>query len=220
MVAFFLPAEITEKLALFNAIFGEADDVIEQSEMHLTLAYLGKAEGVEQDPLEILRVLRAFGKEHGALQATLNGTGQFGTETDGFPYFVTVDCAELPAFRAQLVEALEKAGIPVARTHGYIPHVTLAYTEKPKTNVPVNLDLRFDRMTLAWGDKRMVALLDSDEAQLLDRLQTKLTALLGDDLDSAVARELIELRSKGEIREYIEDNWQVSEKNLAWLLEE
>lgn len=108
-----LPASVAARLALPADVPG----ALPAEDLHLTLAVM--VDGAEP-PLDEARALAA---ELTPVVATLSGLGRFsGDEADAF--HATVDGPALPALCAR-VEAL--LGSRLDTTHGFDPHVTLAY---------------------------------------------------------------------------------------------
>ena len=91
----------------------------------------------------------------------IGGIGRFnGSETSGGQdvIYASFDAPNLAEFRQELVEALEDAEAPIAKNHGFTPHITLAYVDKDAEMPPLFLEtisLRFEAVTLYWGDERV-----------------------------------------------------------------
>ncbi|MFI6900355.1 2'-5' RNA ligase family protein [Nonomuraea sp. NPDC050394] len=118
MVAFMLPAEVAEQLAV--------PDGVPADELHITLAYLGK-ELSEDDLATVADVVSAVATDSPPLAGVVGGIGAFPANNDGVPVIVPVDVPGLEVLRQHLVDRLAEAGISVASNHGYTPHVTLTY---------------------------------------------------------------------------------------------
>ena len=95
-------------------------------ELHITLAYLGKTLTAEQRE-QVAAITTAVAAAHPPLAGQVGGLGQFPAGEDGIPVFAPVDVPGLVELRTQLVEQLLAAGLPVATSHGYTPHMTLTY---------------------------------------------------------------------------------------------
>lgn len=159
MVGFFLHTDEATQLVIPG---GES-----VRDMHMTLAYLGDpahnpALGRAEVISSLKLAIQAFTRAHGELSAQVAGYGRFtaAPSSDGTPFIALVDCPGLPAFREELVATLARAGTPAdVATHGYTPHITLAYLPAsdplPPINVP-NITLAFDQLTLAIGDDRYI----------------------------------------------------------------
>lgn len=114
-----VPARLASQLALPG---GEPAD-----DLHVTLAYLGEAETLGRDVRAALRTeLAALAKDRVRLDVTLGGVGRFSGETEDALY-LSVDAPALHDLRAAVLAACERAGAIVDATHGYTPHLTLAY---------------------------------------------------------------------------------------------
>ncbi|GAB2467692.1 hypothetical protein GCM10027187_39840 [Streptosporangium sandarakinum] len=146
MVSLTVPTDVAQDLAV--------DGGLPPSELHVTLAYLG--EGVEEDALaDAAVVVEQVAAEYGALLGRLGGIGAFpDDEQEGTPIWVPVDVPGLVELRQRLLAALDEAGIWYSTTHGFTPHVTLAYLE-PGEPLPDPVSLTpvgFNALTLAVED--------------------------------------------------------------------
>jgi 2'-5' RNA ligase len=121
MVALVPPAEVAASLAVEGGLPVE--------ELHVTLAYLGQD---IDDPEALATLVQAWALATPPLECSISGIGVFAPTvgSDGLPVtYASVDCADLPAARQRLVDLLTASGQPVATTHGFTPHMTLAYDE-------------------------------------------------------------------------------------------
>jgi HK97 family phage portal protein len=182
MVAFFLDSDNAKLLAVPG---GEL-----ASDLHVTLAYLGeKSDFSPSDITALKRVVSSFASSQQYFTGALSGLGRFTTVDAGepTPVYASVDAAGLPAFREALVEALRSADFTPDTTHGFTPHITLAYVDAAKP-MPLKsvkaLNLSFDELTLAVGDDRYAYALDSGEK----RRHGRRTATKALDLDTAEAK--------------------------------
>jgi 2'-5' RNA ligase len=149
MVAFFIGSEMAQKMAIPG---GEP-----AGDLHLTLVYLGESAAMQEQRPRIEEALKTFVESHAPISGTIGGLARFiGVGDNGEDAFVALfDSPELPAWRQQLVEAL---GVDMSeQTHGFIPHITLAYIPG---NAPMPAWEHYDEMTLstvslAWGDGRV-----------------------------------------------------------------
>lgn len=152
MVAFYLPDDLAESL---HIPAGNATSIL-----HLTLAYLGDIADPHYANLDragLSSLLRDFADNQRPLSGTLGGVGRFNAQDDEgrFPTVTFFDCADLPEMRQSLVGWLASDGYPIARNHGYIPHVTLGYDEigSPLPHI-AEIDMVIDVLTLVVGDDR------------------------------------------------------------------
>lgn len=104
---------------------------IHKDELHVTLAYLGKANLLTTDARKkILRAVRRVAAEHPVMDARLCGFGRFlHTDDDGDPLWAAVDCRGLVELRVDLMRELEDI-IPDGSVYGWTPHITLAYLDR------------------------------------------------------------------------------------------
>lgn len=146
MVALFMPAVLAQELAIEG---GEPPE-----EMHLTLAYLGDADGIDSAE-DLAQVVAAWALETPVLVAQISGLGLFNPGGDDPPVtYASVDAPDLADARHRLVEALKRSGFPASMEHGFTPHVTLAYANVIDQATVPETAFRFGAVTLAVGDER------------------------------------------------------------------
>jgi 2'-5' RNA ligase len=154
MVAFMLPADAAKELAL--SIPGAEPP----EELHLTLCYLGDKTELPYTKRDVIAALEAFAEDNGPIEGTVAGFGRFNSDegNNTEPLYAAFDAPGLPEFRQELVDYLALAGIDHSMTHGYTPHITLAYIPKeaktPDITVP-KLELNFSEIVLAWGSEQI-----------------------------------------------------------------
>jgi 2'-5' RNA ligase len=128
-------------------------------DLHITLAFLGETSKVE-DPaqymIDLLGVVQAVAHDHNAVEGEVSGVGRF-TIKDGDAFYVSYDAPGLGTLRADLVERLADAGIPIRTEHDFDPHITLAYLDAeertPVERVTIKR-LAFSHLTVAFGENR------------------------------------------------------------------
>lgn len=127
--------------------------VVPPWELHSTLVYLPDL------PLErvsdVIAALRGVAARNPKPTGRLAGFTQFGWGSDGYPVVALVDSNDLIPLRRQIIEALPadvSAGI--AMNHGYIPHITLAYSWVPDAvtiEYDEDIDMVFSDLTIVVG---------------------------------------------------------------------
>ncbi|OHD18508.1 MAG: hypothetical protein A2Y38_13905 [Spirochaetes bacterium GWB1_59_5] len=134
MIAFYPPASVR------NALASELPESVSAAEMHMTLAYLGKADKLDPAALAAVeRMLHKFSEIQPPMPALIGGLGRFSASptSDGKDVvYASVDCAELPEARGLLVTMLDIVNVSPSRKHGFCPHITLQYIE-PVASVPL-----------------------------------------------------------------------------------
>ena len=156
MIALFPDAETAAKLALPN---GETPD-----ELHVTLAYLGKAADIPDFAAkeEALRAAIAqLAERTPPVVGALRGPGRFtATEhSDGQDViYAGLEALGIQALRNRVVQAVEFVGLDVRKDFEYTPHLTLQYIA-PGADFPVQrvgpLPVTFNAITLCIGGQRM-----------------------------------------------------------------
>ncbi len=130
--------------------------------LHITLAYLGKADGVDRERLR--QVVETFAWGAPSLEGRLGGIAVFDNsdmaaagDVDPDEAYVLVAQPDIPGlaeWRERLVGYLADAGFVVASDHGYTPHLTLAYSATPFDDLPElpdERDLLFEDVIVAHG---------------------------------------------------------------------
>jgi 2'-5' RNA ligase len=122
MVALFLAPELAAELAIPG---GESPE-----DLHITLAYLGEADEI-QNKEYLQNIVMQLGQSLGPMYGRLNGLARFNTgkEGDKTPYVILPDLPDLPEARQLITSTIRENGYYVARNHGYIPHITIAYQD-------------------------------------------------------------------------------------------
>lgn len=143
MVALYPAPEIASRIALTG---GE-----DPAELHVTLAFLGDARDIK-DGERLHRVVEGFAASTPPISGYLAGTGTFTAGEEPVTY-ASPDLPGLPTARHRLVDALEHAGFPPTRDHGFTPHITLAYGAERPPSLPA-LPLTFDRISVVLGGER------------------------------------------------------------------
>lgn len=151
MIALYPPMTVAEQIAIPNY---EAPEAI-----HCTLAYLGNVDDIE-DPEALRRCVGEFAAQNFRLTGRIDGLGRFSqVQSDNTQaFYASVNVPELPHFRHELCECLdEEADIEVSNTHGFTPHMTLAYIN-PIDPMPIQsmgiVPVTFDRLSLVIGTQR------------------------------------------------------------------
>lgn len=123
-------------------------------DLHVTLAFLGDADQLDQAAVQRLaQTVAGWATTVAPLPAVISGTGRFTSGPEPVIY-ASVDTPDLPAARERLVEALSGAGLEPSSEHGFTPHMTLAYEDRYVV-VPDPLPLTFETVTLAVAGERM-----------------------------------------------------------------
>jgi 2'-5' RNA ligase len=151
MVCVKVDPKVAEQLAVIG---GEAPE-----RMHITLAYFGDSVDLIDVDETVLEVMTKVAENHPKIKAELSGIGRFeNAETGEDAVVALVDAPGLETLREHLVHELEEAGIPVAKNHGFTPHITIAYIGFHE-QLPVNriggLDLKIGALEYVQGDARV-----------------------------------------------------------------
>jgi 2'-5' RNA ligase len=159
MVAFEMP--ITAAAALAASARQSGLEPLAPEELHITLAYLDQMDAIADKRKKIEAAIKKFAANAAAIDGSIGGIGRFNASptSDGKDVlYASFDAPLLPDFRQGLVAAIEKTGVEISRAHGFTPHITLAYAEKDSGMPNLALEtmaLRFESVTLYWGDERI-----------------------------------------------------------------
>lgn len=152
MVALHIPKPLADKIV---TELPEGSERIAPQDMHITLAYLGDLEDQAAKKEDLVLALKEFAEKARPLTGNLQGYGTF-NQSDQVVFHVLFDCIDLPEFRQALVNHLLAAGASIARTHGFIPHITIGYIPKgapiPSVELPEE-PVTLDTLVLGWGKK-------------------------------------------------------------------
>ncbi len=131
MIALFLPTSIGAKFVL------NQPNATPLNELHITLAYLGKADKLADWQIEHLHeVIKLISEHHPPLQGNINGCGRFCNDDDGGdPFFIIPDLPKLPALRQIVTDFIDsRCEIEPSTDHGFTPHITLTYVPHSDPN--------------------------------------------------------------------------------------
>lgn len=145
MIALYPPADVAEELAV--------DGGLPPDEMHVTVAYLGDASGIDGDVLQ--EVVAALA-ERQPITAQLSGHARF-TGGDKDVIVALVDSADLEDLRRDTLDALHARGIQPPRDHGYAAHCTLTYLDADEPSPLERLEARpieFTALSAVHGTDR------------------------------------------------------------------
>jgi 2'-5' RNA ligase len=152
MVAWYPPEDMARELALPG---GEAAE-----ELHVTLAYLGRASALPLPVEDLATVVMRAAAHARSLVGRLGGMGRFAASetSDGKDVlYASVDVPGLAELRQRVVAAVERAGAEVARSHDFTPHMTLLYLE-PDADSPITRvapqPIEINDLWLVAGDDR------------------------------------------------------------------
>lgn len=151
MVAFSPSREVCERLANTTLAAGFDAEVPEQ--IHLTIAYCGKTDEVDES--KFLSAVKSYAAQMRPMEGNVAGLGIFANGEEHV-LWASADVPGLDEFRVGLLPILEAIGAPARNDHGYTPHITLAYSETPISTIPdiaglAGSPLRFTTLVAAYG---------------------------------------------------------------------
>jgi 2'-5' RNA ligase len=155
MIAFYLSGTQAETLA---ALTGEqVADPEPPDALHCTLVYLAEdATQIEGQQQALIDALFECAARCTPIVGQINGFGRFFNNEESHALYANVDAWKLPDFRQELVRLARAVGVEPDQTHGFSPHITLAYIppDAPTPTLPMTpTPIAFGALTLAWGDQ-------------------------------------------------------------------
>lgn len=145
MVALMIPPKIAKQIAVDGGVPAE--------DLHLTLTFHG--ETTPEQYKQICQDLAAWAADGGPgeLSGHIGGLGQFPTSDSSegkIPHFSPVDVPGLNTLHEN-VKAVTSKTAPASEDHGYTPHTTLTYGDKPPAPVPAT-PVKFASMHVVRGN--------------------------------------------------------------------
>lgn len=177
MAAFYLSGMQAQTLFSQYNNWPKGAGVIQPRDMHLTLFYSGQTEEMPVAEDVAMRNLAEFSNHMPIVRATINGVARWVIPgSDQHAIVAMVDSSYLADWRRSLVYWMEDS-IPIARNHGFVPHITLAYVPGDAEVVlppPQAMEVVFDAVALSWGERTTLFRLQGE-----DRLVTESKAQNG-----------------------------------------
>ncbi|HSD67278.1 MAG TPA: 2'-5' RNA ligase family protein, partial [Vicinamibacteria bacterium] len=147
MVALYPSDDVAHALAL------DVEGAEAATELHVTLAYLGKADELD-DPAGLVDLVARLAADTTEVEAGVAGLGRWEAGDDGDAFVALVDSPALPGLRAGVVAELAAAGFDASDEHGFTPHITLAYLD-PGAESPLErlatIPATFEFLSVAVG---------------------------------------------------------------------
>ena len=205
--------------------------------LHLTLAFLGKADSLIAQRQTILDTVRTYASAQAPMSGVVQGIGKFNGVEGGASdcIYASYDAVNLAQFRTELVAALGRAGVTVATDHGFVPHIALAYVRPsdaiPEMTMP-RTPITFPALTVAWGNEHHVFPLkgwgeDVSPAKALTEWRKRAidavklggayvvdpTDTLDMELAEPISVALIECKSASDVRQVFKRHWPKSKRD-------
>ncbi len=148
MVALYPPKRLADKLAVEGGT--------EPKAIHCTLLYFEDKQADRDDWDLLSDAVSKVAAKHDKLKGHIAGAGRFVNEESDVAY-ASLDAPGINELRQDLLEAAEKAGFPVSKSHSFSPHLTTIYLDKQgRYPAPVERDpVGFSRVYVVTGDKRL-----------------------------------------------------------------
>jgi HK97 family phage major capsid protein len=150
------------------AITADIPGRLAQEADHCTLAVLaGDAAALTANKVALVAALAALAQRTAPISAAINGYGAFAGDESEYPLVLLLDSPALPSLHHEIAEAAAAAGITPDESHGFTPHITLAYlpADKPMPRLGRQAaSIRFDAISLVWAGERIdLPLMPPDE---------------------------------------------------------
>ena len=147
MIALYPPSELAGRVAIPD---GETPE-----QLHVTLAYLGRADELT-NPDQLAQIVAAWAAATPPLEGRITGLSLFTPSPNSDGEIVTnagVQVHRLHEHRDRLASTLIGAGQPLARDFPFTPHLCLAYGDRRDVSLP-NEPVRFDSVALVLAAER------------------------------------------------------------------
>ena len=164
MICLYPPREVAQHIALPGSELAE--------DLHVTLAYLGRAGELGERGLTRVRTaLETLFRDRVAspLSGVIGGIGRFAASetSDGLdPFYASVDVPGLTFLQSEILQVLSDFGVEVSTSHGFTPHITLAYID-PAAPSPLArlaaIPVEFTEVWLTVGSQRRPFALGASE---------------------------------------------------------
>lgn len=145
-----LPEDVAEKLHVTG------DGALAKEDLHLTLMYLGEIDDLKKGRDDVLRAVMNMAMSISPFEVETTGSGVFDIKEAyaSVAHVALIDGVDFPDVYNKVRRSLSINGIEFKKTHGFIPHVTLGYSDNDKYRLPIE-DLRweFDTIGLGWGNE-------------------------------------------------------------------
>jgi 2'-5' RNA ligase/predicted SprT family Zn-dependent metalloprotease len=128
MIAVRPPEDVCKALML------DTDGAEDFDQLHITLAYIPSELAPDLDLLR--QVVESEALLSTPIEACFTGYGLFEGDGTEKPVVALVDSEELSEARRLLCEALDRAGIGISHTHGFLPHMTITYKDVDFESLP------------------------------------------------------------------------------------
>lgn len=153
MVGLWVPFDVAQMF--------EVQDGVDASTMHLTLCFLGPEDLFDDLRIgELRNVVEGFAQTYPVINGTISGIGRFCPEMDGEKdvFYLSYDSPQLEDLKSELQEALERANFYGYQTHGFTPHITVAYIPRSTPTPMQSIDpttITFPALSLAVGSSSL-----------------------------------------------------------------
>jgi 2'-5' RNA ligase len=141
--------------------FPDSATIEPADDYHVTLVYLGKVADISGKREQIAKICEDFANTIEPIKGRVGGLGRFYGDPDGdtHPLVALYDSPGLSAMRERLVDELKMIEVEVDESHGFTPHITLAYipsdSDTPELEWDGGKEFEIRSITLAWADDRM-----------------------------------------------------------------
>lgn len=131
-------------------------DTISSDGLHLTLLYLGLAKDLDKKTIKLItKAVEKVCSRHNQLNMCITGVGLFTPGKKGTPVYFIPNAKGLNNLQADLEETISNI-IDLPSEHGWVPHMTVAYSEKPEIpNIPENLTWTATKVRLQVGGNKV-----------------------------------------------------------------
>lgn len=129
-------------------------EVTENKDFHITLMYLGELKDIEDKKSSIEDILENISQKYKDFTINIGGVAKFFSDKET-PIVFTINSVEIEKIRFDLLQGMNSIGIKDSATFGFVPHMTLAFTEDADIDLKdidiTNNELPVTGVCLSWG---------------------------------------------------------------------
>lgn len=127
-----------------------------EENLHITLVYMPDGGAVQQEIGALTGWLKNYAAGQRPIKGIVSGMGRFMNcgDTGVHPVYASFDSPQLPQFRQDIFDCVETLGIAGEQTHGFTPHITLAYVPEDAKTPAITFEpfeVTFKSVTLGVG---------------------------------------------------------------------
>lgn len=167
---------------------------LEVEDLHVTLVFLGDVGELDVDAIH--EAVSTAALANNPLEGAVGGFGAFAENDDGVPVIALPDVKGLTKLREDAVKELFAHDVESPSEHGFLPHMTLIYSENGERPVTEGLgqELHFDSISVVVGGERtdysLGRLSEEADMSVIGEAHVKIIPVLDEDALDAIDERL------------------------------